>query len=543
MSPPIALIPETAPFTAEQRAWLNGFLAGWIGLQGESGPPTATSTLAALPETSSGTQSSGVEPEDAPWHDPALALEDRLQLAQGRPLPSRLMAAMAQLDCGSCGYDCRRYAEAIASGEERSLSLCSPGGKATARKLKELVALESSAGTNGNGQGKGHGHAPAAATVDGRNAGSRWTRQNPFAARVLAVRNLNGPGSAKQTTHVELDLSGSGLTYDVGDALGVYPTNCPELVNDLLTALNASGDELVEIDGRELPLTQALRESCCLSEITDDLVQLMSERSGDLGHTALLKGLLDDPAPIDGWDVLDLLREFPSARLPATDLAGALARLRPRLYSISSSLKAHPGQVHLTVGRVAWQARERFRKGVASTMFSDRLSPGEAVRVFVQKSHGFTVPGDPAAPAIMIGPGTGIAPFRAFLQERQAAQAPGRNWLFFGDQRAATDFLYREELEAFVARGVLTRLETAFSRDQVEKVYVQTRMLEQGEELWRWLQSGAHVYVCGDARRMAVDVDKALRRIVAEQGRMDESAADRYVARLAQDRRYCRDVY
>lgn len=575
-----SIIPESAPFSDEQRAWLNGFLAGWIGLPGSGNgaaggtaafaDSVVTALLAGSPAAPSATPAA--EEEDFPWHDSALPLDDRLRLAEGRPLPRRLMAAMAQLNCGSCGYDCRRYAEAIAAGEEKSLKLCSPGGKETAKRLKELVSLDVGAAstnghsTNGHAVTNGHatnghlatnGHAAANGTplkkspAEGSSpasskapAPSRWSRTNPFPAKVLAIRNLNGEGSAKQTSHVELCLAEGDLSYEVGDALGVYPTNCKVLVQAILERLRATGDEAVEFDGRPMPLSQVLLERVCLTEIGDELLERLADGCGDATEAARIRSYyLDDSEPIEGWDVLELLNHCPSVTLTAADLISNLSPLRPRLYSISSSLKAHAEQVHLTVGRVAWSFRDRGRKGVASTMFSDRLKRGDTVRVFVHKAHGFSVPTDSGRPMIMIGPGTGIAPFRAFLQERRATAAPGKNWLFFGDQQSATDFLYRDELHELQQTGVLTRLDSAFSRDQVEKIYVQNRMLEHGAALWQWLDEGGHVYVCGDAKRMAVDVDRALRQIVAEHGGMSAADADAYVARMVSEKRYCRDVY
>ena len=549
MTTQFSLLPESAPFTEEQRAWLNGFLAGWIGLQAGATLPLNGSQMAhAAALTAPEVAAPAVVEEDFPWHDPAIALDDRLSLAESRPLPRRLMAAMAQLNCGSCGYDCRRYAEAIANGDEQSLKLCSPGGKETAKKLKELVTLAlpvSPLATHGhsNGPTNGHtnGHSVPTPVVSANTAA--WNRANPYAAAVRVVRNLNGDGSDKQTSHVELDLAGSGLIYEVGDSLGVYPTNCPELVQELLQVLSASGNEPVHLDGESLPLQQALAERFCLTDITDELVEHLQQVCRQETSRAWLQQLSESTDAVEGWDVLELLKHVPEASLSLTELPRLLSPLKPRLYSISSSLKACPDQVHLTVGRVGWQFRERHRKGVASTMFADRVQSGDRVRVFVQKSHGFTVPKDPQAAAIMIGPGTGIAPFRAFLQERKAAAAPGENWLFFGDQRSATDFLYRDELEELSQSGCLTRLDVAFSRDQAEKIYVQNRMLENGAEFWSWLQDGAHVYVCGDAKRMAVDVDRALRQIIAQHGRLDSTAVDQFVARMVADKRYCRDVY
>lgn len=554
MTQTFSILPDSAPFTEEQRAWLNGFLAGWIGLQSES--TTACSTIAAVlpladPPNSDPSSTQKVE-VDFPWHDPALPLEERLRLAEGKPLPLLMMAAMAQLDCGTCGYNCQRYAEAIVSGEEKSLKLCTPGGKETAKVLKDFFIKPAESSTNGrtNGQTKEHttGGNAAHAILDALtgHSGERqvvWNRQNPYQASLRLVRELNGKGSAKRTSHVEIDLTGSGLTYRVGDSLGVYPSNCPELVSKVVQAIGAKGDEMVVVDEQTLPLSTVLAEKFCLSEITDELIERLLAVTWEPEHQEWLRQVIAESELIDGWDVLELITRISPPQLRPAELLEVLSPLKPRLYSISSSPKACPDQVHLTVGRVSWEFQGRDRKGVASTMFADRLKSGSRVRVFVQASHGFTLPQNPGTPVIMIGPGTGIAPFRAFLQERRAICAPGKNWLFFGDQRAATDFLYREELEELQKCGLLTRLDCAFSRDQEEKVYVQHRMLEQGAELWKWLEDGAHIYVCGDAKRMAVDVDQALRQIIIQHGKHDQSATNEYLALMINNKRYCRDVY
>lgn len=359
----------------------------------------------------------------------------------------------------------------------------------------------------------------------------------------LALRNLNKPGSAKHTTHVELDLNGSGLDYRVGDSLGVYPTNCSELVAQIITEFQASEDEIVAIEGvGEVPLSEALTTHRCLTEVTDEFLDLLNSCTTN-GHATALAQIREDTERLDRMDVLDVLREFPMARPGLREFVATLSPMAPRLYSISSSPRAVPGQVHLTVGRVETEINGRPRKGVASTMFSDRLGIGDRVRAFVQPSHGFSVPSDPNAPLIMVGPGTGIAPFRAFLQERKAVCAEGMNWLFFGDQRSGTDFLYEEELQGYIDSGLLTRLDLAFSRDGSEKVYVQHRMLANGAALFRWLEDGAYFCVCGDAKRMAGDVDKALKEIVAEHGNMTAEAAAEYVKALSSAGRYLRDVY
>ncbi|NNJ26613.1 sulfite reductase subunit alpha [Alienimonas chondri] len=538
---PFSLLPDSAPFDEEQRAWLNGFLAGWVGLQNAGGGASAALNGAAgaavqglIAEGPGLDAEPEAEEEDFPWHDDAMPLEERMELAEGKPLKRKMMAAMAQLDCGSCGYLCQTYAEAIADGSEKSLKKCTPGGKETAKKLKELMARAPADVASADA---------AAAPPAGAASGPQWTRDNPFPATLLTVRNLNGEGSAKYTSHVEIDLAGSDLAYEVGDSLGLYPTNCGDLVDEMIEALG--GDPAAAVApqaGDACSLRQALIERVCLTEITEELLELLAPLCTDAAQAAVVKAALEDEDTIDGWDVLDLLRATPSATLDAAAFVTALSPLQPRLYSISSSPKAHPGQVHLTVGRVEWAAGDRKRKGVASTMLADRLRIGEKVRVYVQKSHGFTVPPDPQAPAIMIGPGTGIAPFRAFLEERAVTNSPGRNWLFFGDQRAETDFLYREELDALRDRGVLQRLDTAFSRDQEAKVYVQNKMLESADELYRWLSDGAYLYVCGDAKRMAVDVDRALHAIVADRAG-GEAAAKAFVQDLKKTKRYCRDVY
>lgn len=528
----IALIPDSAPFSHEQRAWLNGFLAGWLGMVDRTATTATAPAAVAVAALPTATRAA---PE--PWHDPTLAIDERLRLAEGKPLPDRLMAAMAQLDCGACGYVCRTYSEAVASGAEARLSLCAPGGAETSKALKRLVKAQAPAAGNANGaHANGNGASKPAA--------NGWSRENPFTAKLVRSVVLNGPGSEKETRHVEIELGGDAPSYAVGDSLGVYPENCDALVNDVLAALGARGDEPVKAaTGAAVSLREALAHRSCLTEVTEPFLELLAGSTADAADAAKIRTLIDDDGPITGYDVLDVLRRFTSARPSPGAFVASLSPMTPRLYSISSSPKRHAGQVHLTVRRVAYDFNGRGRKGVASTMLADRVGPGSPVRVFVQKSHGFTLPPDPAAPLIMIGPGTGIAPFRAFLHERDAVDAPGKNWLFFGDQRGSIDFLYEAELSDLLRRGVLTHLDTAFSRDQDRKVYVQHRILERGPELFRWLQDGAYVYVCGDAKCMASDVDRALRAVVRDHGRLGDDSARSYLADLAAAGRYCRDVY
>ncbi|MDH4564669.1 sulfite reductase subunit alpha [Pseudomonas sp. BN411] len=371
-----------------------------------------------------------------------------------------------------------------------------------------------------------------------------YSRQRPLVSRLLRNPVLNAPGSSKETRQIVLDLKGSGLRYQAGDALGVWPSNCPNLVNEVLAALKLDGDQPVEVkDQGAMPLSTALGRHFDIAKITPDLLRFVAERSASGELTALLEPA--NKAGLDDWlwgrQLADLLRAH-SVRISADELLGRLKRLQPRLYSIASSPLATPDEVHLTVSTVRYQCEGQDRAGICSAFLADRAGQGD-VSIFIQKSAHFRVPADPERPMIMVGPGTGIAPFRAFLQERQASGARGRNWLFFGEQREATDFYYRDELEAWQASGHLHRLDTAFSRDQAEKVYVQQRMLEQGAELWRWLEDGAHFYVCGDASRMAKDVDAALKAVVREHGGMSAAQAEAYVSALARDKRYVRDVY
>lgn len=529
-----SFIPESAPFNEQQRAWLNGFFAGLTGIQdGDTQASAAGIATAAMPSADPIVE----EEEDFPWHDAGLPIVDRMELADGKPLERKLMAAMAQLDCGSCGYLCQTYSEAIASGEETNLSLCSPGGKETKQMIKKLLA---------------DGGAPAAATnsTNGQTNGvavangSGWNRKNPFTAKLLESRPLNLEGSAKDTRHVAIDLAGSGIEYDVGDALGIYPINCGDLSAMIIDRLAADSQVKVATPlGHSKPLLDALREDCCLKEPTDELIELLVGRVSDPEAQSTMQRLLDEGVP-DGFDVLDVLEVAEGSTITATEFVEQLEPLNPRLYSIASSMKAVGDQVHLTVGKVAFEREGRVRKGVASTMLADRIPIGETLRVFVQPNHGgFTVPAQTDTPMIMVGPGTGIAPFVAFLQERAAQPSPGENWLFFGDQHEAFDFLYEDELKGYVADGVLNRLDTAFSRDGDAKVYVQDRMRENAAELWKWLERGAHFYVCGDATRMASDVDRALVDIVAAEANLSDAEAKAYVKQMTADKRYVRDVY
>lgn len=542
----IPVLPESAPFSAAQRSWLNGFFAGLLGFDGGTATPAVNGSANGHAPSANGHAAPAVA-EDFPWHDPGLKLDERLKLADGKPHARVLMAAMAQLDCGACGYLCQSYSEAIANGEEKDLSKCSPGGKETAKKLKELQANRKALPTvEANGHAPGTNGTAPKPSANGHSVAPTFDRKNPFHAPLLDCRALTAPGSQKDVRFVSFSLRGSGLKYEVGDALGLMPENDPELVEQVLRAMGARGDEIVNVaGGLRVHAFDALAKHCVITRVSDDLAALLAASASDPSEASTLQTLVKDdvegiPA---GWDVLDLLEQFPSARAPVADMVAALSPLQPRLYSISSSLKAHPEEVHLTVGVVRYTQGSRLRKGVASNFLTETLRVRQKAGVFVHTSPGFRLPSDGNVPIVMVGPGTGIAPYRAFLEERAATGATGKNWLFFGDQKCETDFLYREELAGFQKSGVLTRLDTAFSRDQAEKIYVQHRMMQNAKELWHWLESGAHFYVCGDARRMALDVDHALHAIVAEQGGLSADAAKDYVRELSKAKRYQRDVY
>ena len=433
------LIPENAPFSSTQRAWINGWLAAYYGAANSVAPPPEAATAAPSP------QSQPAE-DDHPWHDMAMPLEERMKLAEGRPLPQRLMAAMAQQDCGQCGYLCKSYAEAIASSSEKALNRCVPGGKETARMVKEVLELADAAPAA----------APLPATVVAPVALAptvSTTGQKSVIARLDCAMPLNGAPSAKDTRQVVFDIAGSGIAYEPGDALGVQPTNCPDTVRAIIDCLGAKEDsEVAGPDGVMRGLFDALMRACEIGRPSDEAVEVLASRAVNIGESQRLQALAEGypGAAPENADLLELLQTFPSARPPLQELISALGVLQPRLYSISSSPKATPGAVHLTVAAVRYRLRERARKGVASTFLAERAASGAGVPVFVQKAHGFRLPKDNSAPTIMIGPGTGIAPFRAFLQERRIIGAKGRNWLFFGDQHRASDFLYEEDRKSVV---------------------------------------------------------------------------------------------
>jgi sulfite reductase (NADPH) flavoprotein alpha-component len=530
---PMLVIPESAPFTAEQRAWLSGFLAATILPDAQAATALAGSEAAALfAAPSPGPQLA--DNDEAPWHDPAMPIADRMKLAEGRAPAPRLMAAMAQQDCGQCGYNCADYANAIFDGGEARLNLCAPGGKETTRMLRDL-AQDLGATKSGSAAAEAKPAAAAATGATGR------CRELPVETMLAARARLSGNGSQKDTWHVEFDLAASGLDYCVGDSFGIFPKNDLGLVDQIIAMLGTA--HTTELSGRTL--RDVLAEDVALGVAPDPLFELLSYLcGGKLKEKARALARGEDPdGDAANLDVLATLQKFVGIRPHPEAFVDALEPMQPRLFSISSSPKAVPGRLSLTVDAVRYVVGKRQRLGVASTFLTDRAGTGEAVKAYVQAAHNFALPADPAKPIIMIGPGTGVAPFRAFLQERQAVGAAGKNWLFFGHQHQATDFFYKDELNAMKTAGLLTRLSLAWSRDGAEKFYVQDRMREVGTALWQWLAEGAHVYVCGDAKRMAKDVELAIVDIVAQHGVRSTEEAVAFVGSLKKSGRFQADVY
>jgi sulfite reductase (NADPH) flavoprotein alpha-component len=376
-----------------------------------------------------------------------------------------------------------------------------------------------------------------------------FSRKNPFPSRLLARRKLDAPGSEKETFHYEFSLEQSGLVFEVGDSLGVFPANAPELVDEILTLLGFTGEEFVlGVSGESISARTALLRERTITTPSRQFVQMVAERIPtarflleycDLSQKAKLDSYLW------GRHVVDFLIEYPELRnkISPSELVTALSKLQPRLYSIASSLKRYPEAAHLLVTNVGYVSHGRSRKGVCTSFMSERIDEDTGVPVFIHTAKHFRLPADPSASIIMIGVGTGLAPYRAYLQEREAVGASGRNWLFFGEQRRSANFYHEKEFAGYSASGLLTRFDTAFSRDQSQKIYVQHRMREFGGEIWSWLQEGAYLYLCGDAERMAPDVDAALQAIAEEHGAITKEAAAEYMAKLRSEKRYRRDVY
>ncbi|QOT11815.1 assimilatory sulfite reductase (NADPH) flavoprotein subunit [Paenibacillus sp. JNUCC32] len=388
-------------------------------------------------------------------------------------------------------------------------------------------------------------HVSAVALTDSTE--SEYSRSNPFQAEILENLNLNGRGSERETRHIEISLEGSNLQYEPGDSLGIYPENHPQLVDDLIAEMGWNADEAVVVNksGEARTLRDALLRHYEITVLTKPLIEQAAKLSGseelrkllEPGHEQELRAYIEER------DLLDLVQDYGLQQVAASDFVSILRKIPARLYSIASSSKAFPDEVHVTVRTVRYEAHGRNRYGVCSVQLAERLEAGDSLPVYIQHNPNFKLPENPDTPIIMIGPGTGVAPFRAFLGEREETGAEGKSWLFYGDQHFTTDFLYQIEWQRWLKDGVLTRMDVAFSRDTDKKVYVQHRMLESSKELYQWLQEGACVYVCGDEKKMAHDVHSALGSILEQEGGMSPEEAAEYLTLMQQQKRYQRDVY
>ncbi len=387
---------------------------------------------------------------------------------------------------------------------------------------------------------------PETAAATTPKTATQWTRQNPFPGKLVVNRRLSSDDSEKDTRHFEVDLTGWGLNFEPGDSVAIYPTNDPALVDEIIHALAAKGDEPVPAAKTTKPFREALLRDYSVTQPPPKFLRALAERAS---AAPMLTELLEPDRKQDldnflwGMEVIDFLVDHPSAKFKPEEFVGLLNKLQPRLYSVASSLRVFPDQVHFIVDIIRYESHGRVRKGVATAFLAERAD-NAPVPVYPSSAKHFHMPEDPNIPLIMIGPGTGIAPFRAFLQDRQATGAKGKNWLFFGAQREKCDYAYKKDWDRFTRDGLLTKLDCAWSRDQAHKIYVQTKMLEHAAEIWKWIDGeGAYFFVCGDAKRMAKDVDAALRKIVQEQGGKSVDEANAYVEKLKNEKRYKRDVY
>ncbi len=582
----IPYIPEDAPFNGEQKYWLAGFLAGLhsrlLVLEDKQTAPAAggstntqlhilfgsqTGNAEALSQTAAkAARAKGLVPVVQALGEVDLdvfatmrhvlivtstygegEMPDNAQLfwqaISASTAPRLEQMHFAVLAIGDTGYDgfCQAGkfidmrleqlgAKRVADRIDCDIDYEEPSSEWIGSAMPQFAA---SAGSSGNALES----APEAPVIPGSN------KQNPYAAALATNKRLSAESSAKDIRHFEFDLTDSGLKYEAGDALGVIPVNDAALVSLLLTELKA--DYETPVPGFDRNLGDLLTYQFEISEPSRKLIEWVGQHTTNQELRHVLQH--DDKDTLAVWlwgkDTLDLLQLELTRSLSVPELVAMLRPLQHRAYSISSSSKAHPNQVHLTIASVRYHSAGRERKGVCSTYLAERVRRGEKPAIFISPNKAFRVPANNNAPLIMVGPGTGIAPFRAFLQERQATGAEGKNWLFFGDQHQAHDYIYEDELSGWQQSGLLTNLDLAFSRDQEEKIYVQNRMLEKGAELYAWLQEGAYFYVCGDASRMAKDVDSALYEVVRQFGGLSSERAAAYVDQLKKDKRYLRDVY
>jgi len=592
----IPVLPDSAPFSVDQRMWLNGYLAGYfsritVAPAAEPAAERPSEPLLIMFGSQTGSaeglakriarESSrrGFAPQVFPLNDykrAALAESRRLLVVSstwgdGDPpdnasefwswISSDSAPRLETLQFAVLGLGDRNYSDFCGASRKIDARLDALGGRRLVGRAECDVDYEAPAAAWLDGLWNTlAGAVPAAAeaspaaekitvTANGNHGQvpqkvSEFGKTNPFPGRLLRNAPLNKPGSTRDVRHYEISLDNSGMDYEAGDVLGVIPVNCPELVREFLTALHCSPDLRVHVANAELPLWEALTRHFDITRPSSELIAAIARHAPETRLSSLLEPARTTELKqwLAGRDIVDLLN-LCSTPIQISELVALLRKLTPRLYSIASSHKMHPQEVHLTVSTVRYESHGRPRKGVASTFLAERAASTGVVNVYVQGSHGFKLPSNKDTPIIMVGPGTGIAPFRAFLEDREAVGARGKNWLFFGGQRRDSDFLYEGQLTSWQLSGHLSKLDLAFSRDQADKIYVQHRMLENADELWSWLDSGSHFYVCGDAARMAKDVDATLHAVVQKSGGKTPEQAKSFVAKLKSEKRYQRDVY
>jgi sulfite reductase (NADPH) flavoprotein alpha-component len=572
-------LPDDAPFSAEQRAWLNDFLSKALaqGTQvaaasGPSVPVTViygsqTGTAEGLAKKLVKTLKKGnFEPEihDMASYDRARLTQERNLLiitstyGDGEPPDSAADLHSWLLSDAAPRLEGVSYS-VLALGDSSYPDFCKCGiefdtrlSALGANRIHSRVDVDVDPDAPFAEWSKGvlatlaptGAHIPASDDAAAEASDTGFSKSNPFPAVVVENRNLNGPGE-KQTHQIALSLEGSGLEYEVGDALGVYPLNPPDVVDEIIANLPFKAGDVPIPDGGETSLREALIRYYDIGSLNKSLIQKWQAKSGSPFLRSLVAA--DDKKAYDdfcrGRDLIDLVIDHPADFSDGEEFVSHLKKLQPRLYSIASSPRAHPGEVHLCVGIVRYHTFGRKRGGICSTFLADRVAPDVKPRVFVHSNNAFRLPADGATDVIMVGPGTGIAPFRAFLEERKATAAKGRNWLFFGNPHRATDYLYQEEIEGYIGDGTISEFDVAWSRDQKEKLYVQHLMIQKGAELWKWLSQGAAFYVCGDASRMAKDVDQALLKVAEEHGKLTPEEAVAFISQLKKEKRYLRDVY
>ncbi|MEM6482398.1 MAG: sulfite reductase flavoprotein subunit alpha [Pseudomonadota bacterium] len=572
-------IPTEAPFSEDQRAWLKGFMAG-VKAQAALGlvdvAPAQAQVQAAPLDILFGTQTGNAE--EVANEAAALARTrgfqprvndlDAIEMAQLAEMEN-LIVVVSTYGEGEMPDNAQLFWEALSASTAPRLESLNYGvlalgdtsyehfcqaGKLLDTRLEQLGAKRLAArvdcdidfeevATAWLESTVPQGGGPAVADAAPAAKKSGWTRKNPYVSTMVDNHVLSGAKSAKEIRHIAFSLPDEGMGYEAGDALGVMPVNAPDLVDAWLTRLGVGAD--TSIDGRDQPLGELLSTGLEIMTPSRELIRGLEPlvRDDEFTHVVTNGDKEALEAFLWGKDTLDLLNMKPDLALDVDQVVSWLKPLQHRAYSISSSPKAHPGEVHLTVAAVRWMYQDRPHRGVCSTFLADHVPEGAQAGIFMQANKAFRVPEDDDLPMVMVGPGTGIAPFRAFLEERRERGAAGMNWLFFGDQTRASDFIYEDEIGEMSKSGLLTRLDLAFSRDQAAKIYVQHRMIENGKALYAAFEDGGHFYVCGDATRMAKDVDAALHQVVAEQGGLSEDGAIDYVNALKKDKRYVRDVY